>query len=45
MAAENLKLCLDKLRKIRDEYLAKGVEGINDRILPFSASCSNSKIK
>jgi hypothetical protein len=25
IAAENIKLCLGKLRKYRDEYLSKGV--------------------
>jgi hypothetical protein len=45
MAAENLKLCLDKLRKYRDEYLSKGVDGSSDKILPFAITCSNNKIK
>lgn len=45
MAAENIKLCLDKLRKFRDEYLSKGVEGSNDKVLPFAITCSNNKIK
>lgn len=45
MAAENIKLILDKLRKYRDQYLSKGVEGALDRILPFSITCSNTEIK
>jgi hypothetical protein len=45
MAADNLKLCLDRLRLFRDEYLSKGVEGIHDKILPFSVTCSSSQIK
>jgi hypothetical protein len=45
MAADNLKLCLDKLRKFRDEYLAKGVDGAQDKLLPFSVTCSNAAIR
>lgn len=40
-----MKLCLDKLRTFRDEYLSKGVDGATDRILPFAITCSNRKIK
>ena len=45
MAADNIKLCLNKLRQFRDEYLSKGVEGVSDKLLPFSVTCSNSYIK
>ena len=45
MAAENIKLTLDKLRKYRDQYLSKGIQGATDKILPFSITCSNSDIK
>ena len=45
MAADNVRLCLDKLRKYRDEYLAKGVDGASDKLLPFSITCSNVEIK
>ena len=45
MAADNVKLCLDKLRKYRDEYFAKGVDGAADKLLPFSVTCSNVEIK
>jgi hypothetical protein len=40
IASDNLRLCLDRLRVFRDEYLSKGVDGRNDKILPFSISCS-----
>jgi hypothetical protein len=45
VAAGNVKLCLDKLRRFRDDYLSKGVEGNADRLLPFSITCSNADIK
>lgn len=45
VAADNVRLCLDKLRSFRDDYLSKGVEGNADRLLPFTITCSNAFIK
>jgi len=42
MATENVKLCLGKLRKYRDEYLAKGVDGSSDKLLPFCVTNSSA---
>lgn len=44
-AGDNVKMCLDRIRVFRDDYLTKGVQGNADRLLPFSLSSSNILIK
>lgn len=45
LASENAKLAIDRIRMKRDEYLAKSVETIADRLLPFSITCNNMMVE
>ncbi len=38
-------MCLDRIRNYRDHYTAKGIKGNQNKLLPFSITCSNLKIK
>jgi hypothetical protein len=38
-------MSLDRIRSYRDEYLSHGLKGNQNKLLPFSLTCSNLKIK
>lgn len=42
---ENAKMCLNRIRQYRDQYLTRGLKGNQNKLLPFSITCSNIKIK
>jgi hypothetical protein len=44
-AFENAKMGLDRIRQYRDQYLSQGLKGNQNKLLPFSLTCSNIKIK
>lgn len=45
LASENSKLAIDRIRMKRDEYLAKSVDAIADKLLPFSITCNNMLVE
>ena len=43
VASQNGKMCLERIRMFRDDYLTRGVKGNHDKLLPLSLTCSSIK--